>query len=65
MKLVTGFCPFCSQPFVLQVPLEGYNRWQQGELVQSAFPSLDADTRERLITGICGKCWDDMMKEPS
>ena len=36
------------------------NRWQAGTLVQVAFPSLSADHREFLMTGITPEKWDAM-----
>jgi len=35
--------------------------WKAGELIQSAFPMLDADQRELLMTGIGKAEWDAMM----
>jgi hypothetical protein len=30
----------------------------QGGFVNHALRSLDADTRERFISGVCPRCWD-------
>lgn len=51
-------CPICMEQAHVVVPLLGYLRWHEGELIQNALPSLNADDRERLITGICPSCWD-------
>ena len=32
--------------------------------IQDYFPELDADQREIIMSGICGKCFDDMWSEP-
>ena len=53
-------CRRCQKVTDLQVDLEKFVAWQQGELIQEAFPELDADQRELLISGICPKCWDEM-----
>lgn len=37
-----------------------YDKWQGGELIQNAFPYLNADDREMIKTHICPKCWNDM-----
>ena len=29
-------------------------------LIQDAFPELSKEDRERLITGICPKCWKEL-----
>jgi hypothetical protein len=37
--------------------------WKDGTLIQNAFPALDADDRELLMTGIGPKEWDEMFGE--
>ena len=53
-------CKKCKEVNEIQVDLEKFIAWQQGELIQNALPELDADQRELLISGICPKCWDEM-----
>jgi hypothetical protein len=48
----------CGESRTLEVPAEGFERWQAGELIQNAMPELSADDREQLISGTCGACWD-------
>ena len=50
-------CPFCGHANEIEVNEADYWDWQDGELVQNAFPYLSADEREMLISGICPKCW--------
>jgi len=57
-------CPFCGKTAIVEVPTDGFIAWQGGATVQRAFPNLDADTRERLISGICPTCWDKMFSVP-
>ena len=52
-------CPFCGHANEVEVNEEDYWDWQDGALVQDAFPYLSADEREMLISGICPKCWDN------
>jgi len=33
--------------------------WQEGALIQNAFPMLDADEREFIMTGITPSEWDE------
>lgn len=56
--LVRVACPFCREADEVEVPVDGFQRWQAGELIQQAMPELDADKREQLISGVCAKCWD-------
>lgn len=53
-------CPFCHRANEVEVNEMDYWDWQDGELVQRAFPYLSADEREMLISGICPDCWDRM-----
>ena len=57
VKRVDVQCPFCGDKDVIEVPMDQWNDWTSGTLLQNAMPQLDADTRERLITGICSPCW--------
>ena len=50
-------CPFCGGLHELEVDAEDYAKWQAGALVQNAFPTLSADERELIMTGICPGCW--------
>ncbi len=53
-------CPICKKVSIIEVPVDGFIDWQGGELIQDAFPTLSADIREQLISGICPKCWEKM-----
>ena len=53
-------CPFCGRANEVEVNEDDYLDWQDGMLVQDAFPYLSADEREMLISGICPTCWDGM-----
>ena len=53
-------CPFCGRENSINVC---DSAWQNGALVQDAFPYLLADEREMLISGICPTCWDDTFSD--
>ena len=57
-------CPRCGDIKQLEVSQGGLDRYKVGEHAQNAFPELDADDRERLITGICPGCWTALFGEP-
>lgn len=50
----------CGTQQEIKVRTEDVNRYNNGALMQDAFPYLDAGLRERLISGICHICWDKM-----
>lgn len=58
--LVKCVCPMCKTESYVMVGATDYANWQNGELAQNAFPYLSLNDRERLISGICPKCWDKM-----
>ena len=54
-------CPICGRPQNIVVSREGYENWRHnGKLIQNALPTLTADEREALMTGICPDCWGRM-----
>ena len=53
-------CPICGRGNEVEVNESDYWDWDDGELVQVAFPYLSADEREMLISGICPDCWNSM-----
>ena len=53
-------CRRCEKHHKLRIPRENYNRWIDGEVIQSALPMLTANQRELLISKTCGVCFDKM-----
>lgn len=54
----------CLGSTTLILPLEGFERYANGtgDLIQVAFPEIDSDTRETIMTGWCQKCINEMYK---
>lgn len=56
-------CHFCGGEQILRLKDSDVESYQNGDkLVNQAFPYLTADEREILISGMCGKCFDEKMK---
>jgi hypothetical protein len=54
-------CVVCKEVSFLDVSKNDWLAWRRGTaLVQHAFPYLSAGQRELLVSGVCGKCFDDM-----
>ena len=55
---IGGTCVFCKASVLYPMPtnFEEVERWQRGELIQSAMPQLTADQREFMISSICYDC---------
>ena len=56
-------CPMCGIEQEVVVDYADYMNWNNGMLIQRAFPYLSDDEREVLITGICGKCFSTLFNE--
>lgn len=53
-------CSECQHDYVIYVNRFDYVRWQAGAKIQDVMSYLSADERELLISGICGKCFDEI-----
>jgi hypothetical protein len=54
-------CPRCSQSVVIQVSDDAALRYYNGAAIPAALSELTAEERERLISGLHGKCWEAEM----
>jgi hypothetical protein len=51
-------CMLCGEESRVTVPAQGLWDWEHGEFVQRAFPDLNSDEREKILTGTHPECWD-------
>lgn len=56
-------CWRCRNTFHVPIPDEAWEAWKGGQFIQRAWPQGTADQRELLISGTCGKCYDEMFLE--
>ena len=63
VPVATPTCFACGEAGVLYVSLPNLLAWQAGALIQDAFPALNVDAREQLISGTHPACWDAMFSE--
>ena len=56
-------CKHCQEVHMLEVTDRQLEEHRLGKLAQYAFPTLTADERELLISGICGVCYDNLFAE--
>ena len=54
---IETMCPVCGKKQFVRVKSDDYDKWENGELIQIAFPYLTSNERETLITGICDNCF--------
>lgn len=58
--IATRRCIHCGQRGTLKLPNAGIEAFEGGALIQDAFPNLDRQLREQIISGTHPKCWDEM-----
>lgn len=56
-------CPICGEINMITVDEDGLNSWEHGTHAQDAFPYLNDDEREMMITGICPSCWEKVFAD--
>lgn len=49
-------CPWCGKETNIECDKTAWEEYQDGALIQDAFPQLDVVTREMLISGMCPDC---------
>ncbi len=63
IKIIYTECPKCHEQKIFKVDADKWTRLEKGEHIQNLFPELNDDDRERLITGICPKCWAEIFAD--
>lgn len=53
-------CPFCGKSHTVAVAEDDFDEWMNGKLAQDAFPYLNSEEREQLISGLCPECQNKM-----
>ena len=56
----TPRCFHCGKTGYLELPTEGVRAYANGTLAQNAFPDLDRELREQIISGTHPECWKAM-----
>jgi hypothetical protein len=49
---------FCDHTEQITVDPAAMERWQNGQVIQKAFPDLSIGTRELMISKMCSDCFD-------
>lgn len=56
-------CGLTKEIHEFTIKVADFNKWESGELVQRAFPYLNTDQREMLMTGITPAEWDNLFPD--
>ena len=59
-------CPMCREiVYMDNVDEHAYNAWKnEGKLIQDAFPNMNAEEREFIMTGYCFECQEMLFANP-
>jgi hypothetical protein len=63
IQVTTSACLGCGDTSVFAMTEEQLARYRAGEHVQRIFPGWSPEDRERLISGTCPSCWEEMWDE--
>lgn len=63
ITVTTHTCRVCGKASQMEIPAAGLIAWNDGALVQDAFPQMSIDEREMLISGTHPACWDALFGE--
>ena len=55
---ITPSCTVCGDVSRVLISRDDFMKWRNGETIQVAFPYLNEDSRELLLTGTHRECWD-------
>ena len=58
-------CPLCNSENTVDMEEAELEAYDNGALIQEAFPNHSAGDRELVKTGICTPCWDRTLGEDS
>jgi hypothetical protein len=53
-------CCVCNEYEVWSLDRQAVTKWQEGELIQNAFPDMSMQDREILISGTHPACWEKL-----
>ena len=56
-------CTVCGEYEVWSLDRQAVTKWQEGEMIQNAFPDMSMADREILISGTHPACWDKLFPE--
>ena len=56
----TPRCFRCGEFGTLEAPISGIELYNDGALIQDAFPDMPREDREQIISGTHPKCWKEM-----
>lgn len=60
---ITRSCPIChAQPEKLRVTLRGIGAFNAGGHADACFPELTPEQRERVVSGVCGRCMTEFQE---
>lgn len=63
MLQVQKRCSMCGTVYTIPMTEAEHELLMSGVHIQDALPNHSPDDRELFVSGICGKCFDEIFKE--
>lgn len=63
VEVATPACLGCGDWKIVVMTQDQLQRWRKGEPLQDVFPDWSPEDRQRLISGTCPSCWEEMWAE--
>ena len=58
-------CRICKTVHVITLDAADWSAYNQGMLIQDAMPNVSKNSRELIISGTCGICFDNLFGDDS
>lgn len=59
----TAKCIMCGKTGMVYMPVEAFERWEGGGLIQEVWPEGTSAEREQLLNGTHGPCFEEMFAD--
>lgn len=56
-------CVMCGAESEMTLARAPFMQWQNGALIQTAFPNMPIKDRELLLSGTCSPCFDYLLED--
>tara|TARA_Y100001951_G_scaffold101881_1_gene107590 strand:+ start:131 stop:367 length:237 start_codon:yes stop_codon:yes gene_type:complete len=60
---IPAVCVRCGETIIITAYVSDLVKWHKGELIQDVLSYLNEDERELLISGTCGKCFEEIFPD--
>lgn len=59
-RVLVAECKSCDYEVHIPITEDQLSKYKNGEPIQRVLPNVNPDDRELFISGLCGKCFDEI-----